>query len=103
MTPDLRHRRQAVNEICDYAGLTRSRFTPPPTPFITGITADGLGNFVISGTADQNGKVVLWKSTGLAATGWLAAGTNAVTSGTTFTFTVPQGADPTAFFRMQGL
>ncbi len=78
------------------------KVTLPPTPLITGITHDGHGTFTISGTADHSGKVVLWKSTNLAAPDWLPIQTNVVPSGIAFGFTVSQGADPMALFKMQG-
>ena len=74
-----------------------------PTPVITGITHDGQGTFTVSGAADRSGKVVLWKSTNLAVPNWLPIQTNSVVSGVAFGFTVPQGADSLALFRMQGL
>ncbi len=78
------------------------KVTLPPTPVITGITHDGHGTYAISGTADRSGKVVLWKSTNLAVPNWLPIQTNSVVSGVAFGFTVPQGADSMALFRMQG-
>lgn len=78
------------------------RATLPPTPLLTGIAADGLGNFNIGGTANRSGKVVLWKATRLTPPNWLSVATNAVSAGVPFDFIVPQGADPAAFFRMQG-
>ena len=78
------------------------KVTLPPTPVITGITHDGHGTFTISGTADRSGKVVLWQSTNLAVPNWLPIQTNAVASGVAFGFTVSQGADSLALFKMQG-
>ncbi len=78
------------------------KFNLPPTPVITGITHDGPGTCTISGTADLFGKVVLWKSTTLAVPDWLPIQTNAVAAGAAFGFTVSQGADSLALFRMQG-
>ena len=69
------------------------KVTLPPTPFITSITSDGHGNLTISGTANGSGKVVLLKSTSLAAPNWLPVKTNAVIWGVPFGSTVSQGAD----------
>jgi hypothetical protein len=78
------------------------KVTLPPTPVITGISNQGGGNFTISGTADKSGKVVLWKTTSLTPPAWTRIQTNDVSSGVSFSFSVPQGADPQAFFRLMG-
>jgi len=74
----------------------------PPTLVIAGITYDGQGTFTISGTADRSGEVVLWTTPSLTATAWTPIQTNNVSSGVPFSFPVPQGADPQAFFRLTG-
>jgi hypothetical protein len=78
------------------------KVTLPPPPVITGITHDGHGNFTISGTADRSGKVVLGKTASLTLPAWTAIQTNDVSAGVPFSFSVPQGADPGAFFRLMG-
>jgi hypothetical protein len=78
------------------------KVTLPPTPVITGITHDGHGTFAISGTADRSGKVVLWQSTNPAVPDWRAIQTNAVASGVAFGFTVLQGTNSFALFKLQG-
>jgi hypothetical protein len=78
------------------------KLTLPPTPIITGISNQGGGNFTISGTSDKSGKVVLWKTTSLASPAWTPIQTNDVSAGVPFSFPVPQGADPRAYFRLMG-
>jgi len=75
----------------------------PPTPILTGITGpDQSGNFTISGSADKSGKVVLWQTTSLTPPAWTRIQTNDVAAGVSFSFSVPQGADPQALFRLMG-
>ena len=78
------------------------KVTLPPTPVITGITNQGGGNFTISGTADQSGKVVLWKATNLAASVWVPIQTNDVARGAPFSVPVPLESEAQAIFRMMG-
>jgi hypothetical protein len=75
---------------------------PTPKPSITRISGPTNGVFTVSGSADQTGKVVLWKATSLAAPVWARIQTNNVSSGVPFSFSVPQEADSQAFFRMMG-
>jgi hypothetical protein len=74
----------------------------PPKPVITGITNQGGGNFTISGTEDQSGKVVLWKATNLAASVWVPIQTNDVARGAPFSVPVPLESEAQAIFRMMG-
>jgi hypothetical protein len=78
------------------------KVTLPPAPAISGITHDGHGTFTISGTVDRLGQVILWKATNLAAPNWLPVQTNAVASAGSVVFTVPQGANSLALFKMEG-
>jgi len=73
-----------------------------PTPLITGIAPNGPGNFTITGVASGSGQVVLWKTTEPQTPNWVAIGTNAVSPGVAFEFSVPQGSDGAAFFRLEG-
>ena len=79
------------------------KVAPALMPLITGITQDGHGTLTVGGAADQIGRVALWKSTGLAGSNWLPIQTNSVLPWSAFSFTVPQGTDSRAFFKMQGL
>lgn len=78
------------------------KLTAPPTPIITGISDPGTGNFTISGTANWSGEVVLLQTTGLTLPVWTPIQTNGVSAGVSFSFSVPQGADPQVFFRLMG-
>ncbi len=78
------------------------KVAPALTPFITGITSDGHGTLTVRGTVDQIGRVVLWKSTDFAVPNWLPIQTNSALPWLAVNFTVAQGADSRAFFKMQG-
>jgi hypothetical protein len=84
-----------VSNISVTTGGTVSR------PTVSGITADGSGNVVISGTTTGT-SVITEKSTDLGANPivWTPVSTNAVTAGA-FSVTNAIGADPKAFFRVK--
>jgi hypothetical protein len=70
-------------------------------PTVSGITTDGLGKVILTGTSTGTG-VVTEKSTNLAAQPivWTPVSTNPVTAGV-FSVTNSIGADPRAFFRVK--
>jgi hypothetical protein len=70
-------------------------------PTVSGITTDGLGKVILTGTATGTG-VITERSTNLAAQPivWRPVSTNAVT-GSAFRVTNSIGADPRAFFRVR--
>jgi hypothetical protein len=78
------------------------KVTLPSAPVLIGITHDGQGTFTVSGTWEGSGEVLLWKSTSLTAPAWTPIQTNNVSSGAPFSFSLPQEADPQAFFRLMG-
>ena len=78
------------------------KVTLPPTPVITGIANQGGGSLTIGGTADQNGKVVLWKATSMVAPVWVPIQTNDVARGAPFSVPVPLESEAQAIFRMMG-
>jgi fibronectin-binding autotransporter adhesin len=82
--------------------VTATATQPVPTPTITGFTGPVAGAFTIRGSTDIAGALVTKKTTSLAAPiGWQSIQTNAVPGGP-FSFTVPQGADTRAFYRLMG-
>ena len=77
---------------------------PPvvPQPTVSGITGPVAGEFTITGSTDIAGNVVTLTSPSLSApVTWTPIQTNAVPGGA-FTFPVPQGVDPQAFYRLMG-
>ena len=84
--------------------IVRYAYAGPPVPVITSITAGpGAGQFTISGTASRDGTVAILKSTNVAAgmESWTELESKTV-SAAGFSFTVLQGTDTKAFFRLQG-
>jgi hypothetical protein len=70
-----------------------------PGPDILSITGPVAGKFTISASANGAGNVVTWKATDLGLSDWTPIQTNAVVGGA-FNITIPQGADPKAFYRL---
>jgi autotransporter-associated beta strand protein len=70
-------------------------------PIITGITGPGTGGFTLSGSTAFAGHLVTLKATSLSTPVWTPIQTNAVPVGT-FSITIPQGADPQAFYMLMG-
>ncbi len=75
---------------------------PAPIPTLTGMTGPVVGVFTINGSTDIAGNVVTLTTPSLSApVTWTPLQTNAVPGGA-FSFTVPQGAGPTKFYRLLG-
>ena len=68
-------------------------------PILTGITGPGAGGFTIQGSTAYAGDLVTMKATNLSPPNWTPIQTNAVPIGS-FSITIPQGADPHAFYRL---
>jgi hypothetical protein len=69
------------------------------TPILTGITGPGPEGFTLQGSTAHAGNIVTWKATSLSTPDWTSIQTNAFPIGD-FTITLPQGADPQAFYRL---
>jgi CheY-like chemotaxis protein len=73
-----------------------------PTATLTNFTRGPLaGQFTVNGSTDIAGNLVTEKTTSLAHANWQPYQTNLVPGGG-FSFTIPRGTDPQAFFRLMG-
>ena len=82
--------------------VTSVNGVPVPTLTISRITGPAGGQFTLSGSTDKAGQVVTEKATSLTPpVSWTPMATNAV-SGGAFSFPIPQGAEPQAFYRLMG-
>jgi hypothetical protein len=73
-----------------------------PTATLTNFTRGPLaGQFTVSGSTDIAGNLVTEKTTSLAPANWQPYQTNLAPGGG-FSFTIPRGTDPQAFFRLMG-
>src|SRR5664280_2271323 len=73
-----------------------------PTATLTNFTRGPLaGQFTVNGSTDIAGNLVTEKTTSLAHANWQPYQTNLVPGGG-FSFTIPLGTDPQAFFRLMG-
>jgi uncharacterized repeat protein (TIGR02543 family) len=68
-------------------------------PILTGITGPGPAGFTLQGSTAYAGDLVTMKATSLSPSNWTPVQTNAVPIGS-FSITLPQGADPHAFYRL---
>ena len=68
-------------------------------PILKGITGPGAGGFTLQGSTAYAGDLVTMKATSLSPPNWTPIQTNAVPIGS-FSITIPQGADPHAFYRL---
>jgi hypothetical protein len=68
-------------------------------PILTGITGPGTGGFTLHGSTANAGNLVTEKTTSLSPSNWTPIQTNPVPIGP-FSITIPQGADPRAFYRL---